>query len=61
MALKSGSQNLLLAANIMGRWRLEDPQDVNFLQFFWHFLNPYIKWNHKMPQEQRKVKKKIAK
>ena len=34
---------------------LEGPLNDNFLEIFWHFPNPYIKWDQKSLEEQRKV------
>ena len=52
MSWKRLSHQVLHAPSTMGVGGLGDPQNVNFLDFFWHFHNCYIKWSQKMLGEQ---------
>ena len=47
------------AAYTMEEWRLEGPLNINVLAIFWHFPNPYIKWDQKSLVEQGKVEKSV--
>ena len=59
MAWKRFSQQSVNAPNTVVEWRLGGPQDVNFFEFFWHFPNPYIKWDQKSLGEQGKVENSV--
>ena len=55
MATNIISHWTVYAAYTMEEWRLEGPLNINFLAIFWHFPNPYIKWDQKSLEEQGKV------
>ena len=59
MATNIISHWTVYAAYTMEEWRLEGPLNINFLAIFWHFPNPYIKWDQKSLGEQGKVENSV--
>ena len=59
MATNIISHLTVYAAYTMEEWRLEGPLNINVLAIFWHFPNPYIKWDQTSLVEQGKVEKSV--